>query len=383
MWRCHLSAVSLSSRPGLPTRQLPRCWPSFFLFFLAPPPPSPPLTTPVVQLSRNLDAYHLHWQWHEGIPCFSPFCSRKGKKSDREQSWYGVIFRISEALFLWISLQERILDEPTFLKSGQIYEIQHPQSCSCNFAWRVDLGLWLTSPESSLTPGFCYKCDILNEFWTETFNRALKILIGHIPNDLLPAKVIGAVILIFYFYFFKILVLWRPLQDINRHFSLETHCGTSWSVFNCHEVTRSKPGTANSVGSPASFDGKIIGIHPPFQTGSKLLKSPAGSSTDLPAHLFLRPWLPGGRVSSRDGALRRKRICLRGDPAELGLPQSGPPWHLSDGGMSVAPRRMIDFLQNTKKIPKCIKVKLVCQNALDRYRHLANSIAGAKRSEIK
>lgn len=171
-------------------------------------------------------------------------------------------------------------------------------------------------------------------------------------------------------------VLWRPLQDINRHLSLETHCET-WSGFNCHE-TRSEPGTANSVGSPASFDGKKIGICPPFQIGSKLLKSPAGSSTDLPAHLFLRPWLPGGRVSSRDGALRRKRICLRGDPAQWVLPQSGPSWDLSDGGMSVAPRRMIDFLQNTKKIPKCIRVKLVCQMHWYHYRHLANSIPGTK-----
>lgn len=165
------------------------------------------------------------------------------------------------------------------------------------------------------------------------------------------------------FLFFK-QVLWRPLQDISRHFNLETHCGT-WSGFNCHDVTRSKPGSANSGSSPAGFDGKKICIYPPFQTGSKFLKSSAGSSTDFPAHLFLWPWLPGGRASLRNGALRRKPICLRGDPAQFGPPQYGPPWDLSDGGMSVAPRRMIDFLENTKKIPKCIKVKLACQNALE------------------
>lgn len=152
----------------------------------------------------------------------------------------------------------------------------------------------------------------------------------------------------------------------------------SWSAFNCHEVTRSKPGTANSVGSPASFDGKKIGICPPFQIGSKLLKSPAGSSTDLPAHLFLRPWLPGGRVSSRDGAQRRKRICLRGDPAQWVLPQSGPSWDLSDGGMSVAPRRMIDFLQNTKKSQNSSKWNWCAKMHWYHYRHLANSIPGTK-----
>lgn len=348
-------------------------------FFSTPSPSISSLTTPVVQLSRNLDAYHLHWQWREGIPCFSPFCGCKGKKSDREQSWYGVMFRISEALFLWISLQERILDEPTFLKSGQIYEIQHLQSCSCYFAWRVDLGLWLTSPESSLTPGFCYKWDILNEFSTKILNRALKILIGYIPDDLLPAKAMGAVTFIYLFFLFLKTGPLAPSAGYKSSFkSRNSLWDMSWSGFNCHEVTRSKSGTANSVGSPASFDGKKIGICPPFQIGSKLLKSPAGSSTDLPAHLFLQPWLPGGRVSSRDGALRRKRICPRGDPAQLGLPQSGSPWDLSDGGMSVAPRRMIDFLQNTKKSQNASKLNWCAKMHWYHYRHLANSISGTK-----
>lgn len=159
------------------------------------------------------------------------------------------------------------------------------------------------------------------------------------------------------FLFFKTGPL-APSAGYKSSFQCRNSLCNMWSGFNCHEVTRSKPASANSVSSPASFDGKKIGIYPPFQTGSKFLKSSAGSSTDFPAHLFLWPWLPGGRATLRNGALRRKPICLRGDPA-----QSGPPWDLSDGGMSVAPRRMIDFLENTKNpklhqsqigVPKCI-----------------------------
>lgn len=155
MWRCRLPAVSLS-------RRLPCCWPRSFSFFL---PPTSSISTSGWPLRLSQSLLIVTWRNSMLLPHFAAVWEQR-----QEQSWYSVMFKISKALFLWICLQEKILNDPPFRNSGKMYEIQHLQSCSCNFAQLVDRQRLLSTSKSSLTPGFCYYCDFAKDFGSEILN---------------------------------------------------------------------------------------------------------------------------------------------------------------------------------------------------------------------